>query len=121
MICPDCRESCDDEVRRCPRCGAALPEEERRPSRFSAVASTLFGVVSLAVWGPVVFGTAGGFIPWTLITPLIGYGLGRRAVLSPWRTMGRIGLCLNIIAVLIALGYLVLRAGRGESLFWLEQ
>ena len=121
MICPDCQTSCDDGARRCPACGAALPEETCRPMRFSAVASLLFAVVSLAVWGPVFFGTASGPIPVTLIAPLIGYGLGRRAVRSSWPTLGRIGLWLNIAAVLIALGYLMLRASRGESLLWLEQ
>ena len=121
MICPDCQTSCDDEARRCPGCGAALPEETGRPMRFSAVASPLFGIVSLAVWGPVFFGTASGFIPLTLITPLIGFGLGRRGIRSGWPTLGRIGLWLNIAAVLIALGYLMLRASPGESLLWLEQ
>lgn len=98
-----------------------VPQEEvRRGSRFTAAASLLFGIVSLAVWWPVIFGTAGGFIPWTLITPLIGYGLGKGGTRSRWQSAARVGITLNSLAVLIALGYIILRASRGESILWLE-
>lgn len=122
MICPDCHASIDDDADLCPVCGMYILDDESQkvyaPPIFSII-SVLFGVVSVGVWGAVAAGHAHGFIPLTLITPLIGYGLGRKGRQSDWKKAAALGVALNTAAVTIFLMYVVYRAGSGESVIWL--
>ena len=93
-------------------------QEVYAPNVFAA-ASMLLGVVGVGIWGAVAAGHAHGFIPWTLITPLIGYGLGCKGRASGWKKTARVGVILNVLAIAIFLVYVVHRAGSGESPIWL--
>lgn len=122
MRCPDCKAEIDDDAEICPMCGMFIldtEEEQTYAPNVFAAASVLLGVVSVGVWGAVAAEHAHGFIPLTLITPLIGYGLGRKGRFSRWKTAASLGVALNTLAIAIFLMYVVYRAGSGESPIWL--
>ena len=124
MICPDCNAKIDDDAEICPVCGMFIlddvgEEEQTYAPGVFAVASAAFGLVSVTIWGAVAAGHAHGFIPLTLITPLIGYGLGRKGRFSGMKKTAALGVALNVVAIAIFLMFVVYRAGTGESPFWL--